>query len=76
MNIPEQYHKIFDAVYGLAPEPVLEQMAVSFVFFVEIVGISHTDSLHDFTDMLFTFLDQQVDVVAHQAIGIEYAQWR
>ena len=75
MNVSEQDNEILDAVYGLASEPVLKQMAVAFVFFVEIVGKSYTDSLHDVTDMLFTLLDQQMNVVAHQAIGIEKTEW-
>ena len=76
MNIPEQGDKIFYTVNWLTSESVQEQMSVAFVFLIKVMSICHSDYLYDIADVLFTFLYQQMNMVAHQAICIERTKRR
>ena len=76
MDIPQQGNEILNGVNRLTSEPVLKQVTVTLIFLVEIMGVCHGYSLNDITDVLFTLLYQQMELVAHQAIGIEHTEGR
>jgi hypothetical protein len=77
MDIPEQDDEILHVVNGLAAKSVLEEMPIAFISLVEVGCISDANSFSDATDVFTLFLYQEMDVVAHQTIGVDGAErWK
>ena len=70
MDITHQGNKVFHRIDRLTTKAVLEEMAITLIFFVEIIRIRDAESFHDRTDVLFLFTYQKVYMIAHQTIGI------
>ena len=51
-------------------------MATTFVLAVEVVGVGIGNSFEGLVNRLFSFTDEQVEVVAHEAVGIVGAALR
>jgi hypothetical protein len=68
--IPQKQHEVVFIVYRLAPESVLKHGPQMLIFFVIVPGIAHTDTL-DRSQRVIFLPDQKMDVIGHQAIGID-----
>ena len=75
MDVSQQHDKVFHTVNRLALETVLEKMSITTVFPIKIVCVCDTQLFNDLTNCLCTLAYQQVDVVAHQTVGIEGTWW-
>lgn len=76
MNVAEQSDEIVRVAHWLATEAVVEKWAKPIVALVEITHIRHTDALHSGGKRFRALRQKQMDVVAHQTIGVNVAIWR
>ena len=76
MNIPHQSNEIAHIVYRFALETVLEKMARTFIFQIKILRVGNGNALDGWHQPLVEFAKQQVDMIRHQAIGIDDAMRR
>lgn len=73
VNVAQQGDEIARVADGLAAESVVEERPQSLMALVEIADVGHADALHHRADVLGGLGDEQVDVVVHQAIGMDVA---
>ena len=71
MYIAEKFGEIREIVYRLALELLLKKMPHSVVFVIVIIYIGLGYPLHYVANGLSTFLEKEMYMVAHQAIGID-----
>ena len=76
MDIPQQRDEIGHIVYRLALETVLEKMAGAIIFLIEILRIGNGNALDGWHQPFIELTKQQVDMVRHEAIGIDDAMRR
>ena len=76
MDIPQQSDEIAHIVYGLTLETILEKMAGAFIFQIEILRIGNGNTLDGWHQPFIEFAKQQVDMIRHQAIGVDDAMRR
>ena len=76
MDIPQQSDEIPHVVNRLTLETVLEKMAGTFVFQIEILRIGNGNALDGWHQPLIEFAKQQVDMIRHEAIGVDDAMRR
>ena len=76
MDIPQQSDEITHIVDRLALETVLKKMAGAFIFQIEILRIGNGNALDGWHQPLIEFAKQQVDMIRHEAIGIDNAMRR
>ena len=76
MDVPQQRDEIAHVVYRLALETVLEKMAGALIFQIEILRIGNGNALDGWHQPFIELAKQQVDMVRHQAIGIDNAMRR
>ena len=76
MDIPQQSDEIAYIVYRLALETILAKMAGTFIFQIEILRISNGNALDGWHQPLIEFAKQQMDMIRHQAIGVDDAMRR
>jgi hypothetical protein len=71
MDIANQRQQIFVPIADNGFVPALEEMADFAIASVEMLGVGLLQSLHEFGQRNATSLHQQVDVVGHQAVGVD-----
>ena len=71
MNVAEQSEQILLLVADDRFVPALEKMTDLAIAAIEILGIGLLQSLHEFAQRCRTRLDEQVDVIGHEAVGID-----
>ena len=57
--------------YGFTVEAATVDGAVAVVLIVDIMGVVGCDARHSLADGVLTFLDEEVEVVGHEAVGID-----
>ena len=70
MYISQQYGKVLHVVDRLALEALFEQVAVATVFPIIIVHVGACYALDGLSHSFIAFAYQEVEVVAHEAVGI------
>ena len=65
MDITQLRLEIADVIYRLTTKAVLEQMAVTLVFLVEMVCVRYGDALNNLTNGCRLFLNEQMNMVGH-----------
>lgn len=70
MDVTEEGGEVVHVVDGLAAETLLEEVAAALVLAVVIIDVSVCDALYGLGSSLLPLTDEQVEVVAHEAIGI------
>ena len=63
-------HEVVHVVDWLTFEAVLEEMPYALIFLVEIIDVAWGKGLDDFTDSPCSLLYRQMEVIAHQAVGV------
>ena len=76
MDIPQQSDEIAHIVYRLALETVLEKMAGTLIFQIEILRIGNGNTFDGWHQPLIELAKQQMDMIRHQAIGVDDAMRR
>ena len=71
MNVPHQLRQILITLTEYRLVTTLEQVARLSVLPIVILAIGGQEPLHHPTDRVILSFDKQVDVVWHQAVGIE-----
>ena len=71
MNITNQRHQILIPVADNGLIPSLEEMADFSIAAVKILSVGLLQSLHELGERNATGFNQQMDVVGHQAVGID-----
>lgn len=71
VNVPENSEKVIVIFDGLAHKSGLEEMAGVLVFNVKPKGVAWTYMLEYFAKFGVARHDEQVDMIGHQAVGIE-----
>ena len=78
MNIAQQGNEITSIANRLAAETIVEQRPQMAMSLVVVTDIRDTDAFHHRTDIHRAFGYKQMDMVIHQAIGVDVAigrQW-
>lgn len=73
MDISEGCEELLIGINGLAAESALEERSRSLIFFIEVLSIGNLETLHFFGKAPHFHFDEQVEMVAHEAIGKQVA---
>ena len=73
VNIAQQGDKVSRVTDRLTTETVMEQRAQMAMPFVVVTDIGHTNAFHHSADVFGTLGNEQMDVIIHQAIGVDVA---
>lgn len=71
VDIAQHVMKAGGVFYGFAVEATTVDGAIAVVLVVDIMGVVGGDARHGLTDGVLTFLDEEVEVVGHEAIGVD-----
>ena len=71
MDVPDQGQKATIVFDCFALVSMLKQMPRPAVLLIDALHKAYADAFHDLADVLFLGFDQQMNVVAHQAAGIQ-----
>ena len=72
MNIARKNLQIFIRVYYDSFKPPLKQMPFSVSFYIKINSIAHIKPMHSFAYVCFRSFYQEVIMIIHQAIAVNY----
>ena len=78
VNVAQQGDEIIRVVDRLTAEPVVKQGAETLMPLVIVADIGNADAFHHCADVLGALGNKQMDVIIHQAIGVDVAirgQW-
>ena len=75
VDVAQEGDEIVPVVDGLALEAFLKEVPDAPVSVVIIVDVRRCDAFHRLADGLADLLHEEVDMVAHEAVGIETAVW-
>lgn len=70
MDVSDECQEIGIGADGLAFESVLEEMSEMFIPVIIIDRVARGDLLDGLRYFFFFFLDEQVDMVGHETIGV------
>ena len=71
VDIAEHVVEAGGVFYGFTVEAATVDGAVAVVLIVDIMGVVGCDARHSLADGVLTFLDEEVEVVGHEAVGID-----
>lgn len=70
MNVTEEGGEVVHVVDGLAAETLLEEVTAALVLAVVIIDVSVCDALYGLGNSPLPLTDKQMEMVAHEAVGI------
>lgn len=70
MNVAEEGGEIVHVVYRLAAKTFLEKMSAALVLAVVVIDVSVSNAFESLADGLLALADEQVEMVAHEAVGV------
>ena len=73
VDISEGCEELLVGINGLAAESALEERSRSLILFIEVLSIGNLETLHFFGKAPHFHFDEQVEMVAHEAIGKQVA---
>src|SRR3990172_12124935 len=71
VDISDQSQEILIPIAEKGLVPSLKEMAYFAVLPIEVAGIGEIQKLHDLRQRRFRCLDEQVEVIGHQDVGVE-----
>jgi hypothetical protein len=71
MNVSHQFTQVPIALTKDRLVPSLQQMSNSLISPVIVLAVTSQQSLHDTANRVFLPLDQQMNVISHQTIGVK-----
>ena len=71
VDIAEHIVEAGGVFYGFTVEATTVDGAVAVVLVIDIMGVVGCDARHGLTDGVLTFLDKEVEVVGHEAVGVD-----
>ena len=71
VDIAEHVMKAGGVFYGFTVEATAVDGAVAVVLIVDIMGVVGCDARHGLTDGVLSLLDEEVEVVGHEAVGVD-----
>lgn len=71
VDIAEHVMKAGGVFYGFTVEAATVDGAVAVVLIVDIMGVVGCDARHGLADGVLTLLDEEVEVVGHEAVGVD-----
>ena len=73
VNITQERDEIACVTYWFAAKAVVKQRAKMTMTRVVVADLGHADAFHHGADALLRLGDEQMDVIIHQAIGVDVA---
>ena len=70
VDVTEEGGEIVHVVYRFAAEAFLEEMAAALVLAVVVIDVSVSDAFESLADGFFALANEQVEVIAHEAVCV------
>ena len=72
MNITDQFEKVFVFLTYDGLITPFKKVSGLMMFNIEILAVGLLQALHELRERLLRALDQQMDVIGHQAVGVQH----